>query len=179
MVLPALIAARISNQHTSKHAAGWLNWLQISGSLDVLSSLLLSGCGCSSRAMTPLVLSEMALPQVALGLAVAFEMQLPCFSILLELVFPCWLLLLVYSCCTLSSSDAAALQGYDSCCQLFLVWKGCHAFCFDLTILSSTLVFNRLYFLLHLGYNHFSRHRGRTLSHFQLHWEDICTLWCN
>lgn len=74
-----------------------------------------------------------------------------------------------YSCCTLSSSVDAALQGYDSCCQLFLVWKGCHAFCFDLTILRSTLVFNRLYFLLHLGYNHFSRHRGRTLSHFQLH----------
>lgn len=95
MVLPALIAARISNQHTSKHAAGWLNKLQISGSLDVLSSLLLSGCGCSSRAMSPLVLSEMGLPQVALGLAVAFEMQLPCFSILLESVFPCWLLLLV------------------------------------------------------------------------------------
>lgn len=39
--------------------------------------------------MTPLVLSEMALPQVALGLAAPFEMQLPCFSLLLEPVVPC------------------------------------------------------------------------------------------
>lgn len=84
-----------------------------------------------------------------------------------------------YSCCTLFSWADAALQGYDSCCQLFLVWKGCHAFCFDLTILRSTPVFNRLYFLLHLGYNHFSHHRARTVSPFQLHSEDISTLWCN
>lgn len=77
-----------------------------------------------------------------------------------------------YPCCTLSSSVDAALQGYDSCCQLFLVWKGCHTFCFDLTILRSTLVFNRLYFLLHLGYNDFSHH-GRTISYFQPHYEDV------
>jgi len=58
-------------------------YLALYSVLGALSSLLLSGCDCLSRAMTPLVLSGISLPHAVLGLAAPFEMQLSCFSILL------------------------------------------------------------------------------------------------